>query len=155
MPLKLLTPLALAFLAFLPARAPSRPVVAAGLDDVVLEPAPIDPDWILDGNPVARSGLHSRAADDLAETRVWECTAGSFRWQFVWEETVLILSGSVHVTAEDGSERVLSAGDVCYFEGGTSAVWTIPDHVRKIAFCRRKMPGPIALAVRLKRGAGG
>ena len=45
--------------------------------DVNLEPAPINPDWILEGNPVTRSKLVSSSADGNASTWLWDCIAGN------------------------------------------------------------------------------
>jgi len=131
------------------ARAP-RPPVAAAPDDMEMEPAPIDPAWILSGSPVARVSLHSRAYDRLARTAVWDCTAGTFRWYFGWDETVVILDGEVHVTGEDGSERTLKAGDVAYFPARSWATWHIDSYVRKVAFCRKELPIPIDMALKLR-----
>ncbi len=151
MPLKMLIASALGFAAsMVPPRLPRPTVVVAGVDDVAMQPAPIDPSWVLSGDPQARSGLHSHGDDRSASTHVWDCTAGSFRWQFGWDETVIILSGGVRVTAEDGSVRELAVGDVAYFTAGSSAVWEIDHHVRKLAFIRRPMPGPLAAAIRMK-----
>lgn len=149
MPLKLFT--AFAAVAVAP-RLQVPPVVAAAADDIALEPAPIDPSWIVSGTPVARCGLHSPAADGTASTLVWDCTAGVFDWTFHVEETVMILEGSVRVTAEDGSVRRLAVGDVAYFAQGTRARWEIDDYVRKLAFCRRDLPQPaVALAIILSK----
>lgn len=141
------------------ALAPPLPIpalIAATMDNLDMEPAPIEPDWIVDGDPQARSAMHSRAHDDQAITAVWDCTAGTFRWYFGWDETVFILEGEVHVTAEDGSERTLKAGDLGYFAGKTWATWRVDSYVRKIAFCRKPFPAPVSLAYRLRdrlRGA--
>ncbi len=105
---------------------------------------------MLKGNPVARLAEHSRSADEAAVTAVWDCTAGQFRWYFGWDETVIIQEGEVHVTAEDGSERLLKAGDIAYFKGKTWATWTIDSYVRKIAFVRKPFPAPLAIAYRLR-----
>ncbi len=151
MQLKMMLASTLSFVATaVPPRLPRQALVVSGLDEVVLDDAPIEPSWIVSGDPRARSGLHSAANDQSASTHVWECTAGTFRWHFGWEETVLILSGSVTVTAEDGTVRTLRAGDIGYFAGGTWATWAIDDHVRKLAFCRRTMPTPLAFALRMK-----
>ncbi len=40
---------------------------------------------------------------------MWECTAGTFRWYFGWDETVVIQEGAVEVTGEDGERRLLTA----------------------------------------------
>lgn len=151
MPLKMLIASALGFAASLvPPRMPRPSLVVSGVDDVALQPAPIEPSWVLSGDPQARSGLHSHGEDRSASTHVWECTAGAFRWRFGWDETVIILSGGVRVTAEDGTEKTLSVGDVAYFTAGSTAVWEIDDHVRKLAFIRRPMPAPFAAAIRVK-----
>lgn len=107
--------------------------------------APIEPGWVLLGSPQARVGSHSVADDESATTDIWDCTAGTFRWFFAWDETVVILEGGVHVTADDGTTRVLRSGDVGYFRAGTWATWRIDDYVRKVAFVRRPLPAPIAL----------
>ncbi|MDI7864585.1 cupin domain-containing protein [Rhizobiaceae bacterium n13] len=130
--------------------SPPRPFVAGASDRMVLKPAPIDPSWIVNGNPVARVGEHSRSADEAGQTAIWDCTAGEFRWFFHWDETVMILEGEVHVTTEDGTVSVLRAGDIGYFAGGTWATWRIDTYVRKIAFLRKPFPAPVAMAYRLR-----
>jgi len=124
--------------------------VAGAADDMILRPSPIEPSWIISGEPVARLAEHSRGQDDAAVTAIWDCTSGAFRWQFGWDETVMILEGDVHVTSEDGTERLLQAGDVAYFPGGSSAIWRIETYVKKIAFCRKPFPKPLAAAYRLR-----
>ncbi|MFC3071688.1 cupin domain-containing protein [Shinella pollutisoli] len=139
-----------------PAAPAPAPVVAAAIDELELEPAPIRREWILRGDPQARASTHSDASDRQAMTAVWDCTAGTFRWHFDWDETVVIVEGAVHVTAEDGSERTLSAGDIAYFPAGSWATWHVEDYVRKVAFCRRQFPAPVAAALkvgdRMRRG---
>jgi uncharacterized cupin superfamily protein len=127
-----------------------RPLVASSLDDLTMAPNPIEPSWIIAGKPEARLSMHSRAYDDQATTAIWDCTAGTFRWYFGWDETVMILEGEVHITAEDGSERTLMAGDIAYFPAKSWATWHIDSYVRKIAFCRKEFPAPINLALKLR-----
>lgn len=124
------------------------PFIGASSATAEMMPAPVEPSWVLAGDPQARASSHSQAADKFASTAVWDCTAGTFRWYFGWDETVVILEGEVHVTAEDGSERTLKAGDVGYFRGGTWATWHIEKYVKKIAFIRKPMPMPLSYAYR-------
>lgn len=124
------------------------PMVATCSKTAEMTASPIEPDWVLAGDPQARVSSHSQAADRFAATAVWDCTAGTFRWFFGWDETVVILEGEVHVTAEDGSERVLKAGDVGYFRGGTWATWHVEDYVKKVAFIRKPLPMPLSYALR-------
>jgi quercetin dioxygenase-like cupin family protein len=62
----------------------------------------------------------------------------------------VILEGEVHVTAEDGTQRVLQPGDVAYFKGRTWATWRIDKYLKKVAFIRRPFPKPIAMLFRLR-----
>jgi len=124
--------------------------VAAHLDEIAMHPAPIHPDWIVSGKPVARAGPHSASIDGTTSTAVWDCTAGRFHWSYGWEETVIILEGQVRVTSQDGSVRLLKAGDIAFFAAGTPAFWEIETHVRKLAFCRRELPPSIRLSLTLR-----
>lgn len=125
-------------------------VVSAASHAMDMELSPINPDWIISGEPVARMSHHSRSGDRASYTALWDCTAGTFRWFFGWDETVHILEGEVHVTGEDGSIHLLRAGDVAYFKAGTWATWRVDSYVRKVAFLRRPFPWPIAFAYRVK-----
>lgn len=128
--------------------------VIKSLDSIVMSPAPIEPSWILEGQPVARSGGHSRNIDGWASTNIWDCTAGKFRWHFGWEETVMILEGEVRVTNDAGQTHVLQAGGIGYFPGGTWWTWEVPQYVRKIAFCRALVPGWARAISGLKSAVG-
>ncbi len=128
----------------------SAAMVAAHADHLALKAAPIAPDWIIRGTPLARIGQHSTSADEASSTAVWDCTAGEFRWYFAWDETVVIQEGEVHVTDKDGEERLLRAGDIAYFRGGTWATWRVDDYVRKVAFLRKPFPEPLATLYRLR-----
>ncbi|WP_283196416.1 cupin domain-containing protein [Rhizobium sp. AN80A] len=125
--------------------------VAHSSDLIDMKSTPINPDWIVAGDPRARTGEHSRGHDDAALTAIWDCTAGEFRWFFGWDETVMILEGEVHITADDGTERILRAGDVAFFAGGTWASWRVDNYVRKVAFLRKPFPKPVAFAYRLRK----
>lgn len=115
-----------------------------------LKPAPIEPSWILAGTPEARVAQHSCTEDKCSVTAMWDCTAGTFRWFFGDDETVVIVEGEVFITAEDGTQRLLKAGDIGYFKAGTWATWRIDTYVRKIAFMRQPIWLPLALCYRIR-----
>ncbi len=130
---------------------PQAPAFIAGSAHALdLQPAPIEPSWVLEGNPQARIAHHSRAEDESGLTGVWDCTAGTFRWFFAWDETVVILEGDVLVKSDDGIERLLRTGDIGYFKGGTWATWKVETYVRKVAFLRRPAPAPLAFVYRMR-----
>lgn len=144
------TAIAVRYKSYVPEPSTAKSFIGACPNSLEMAPLPIEPSWVIAGNPQARAASHSKAEDECAATGIWDCTAGTFRWFFGWDETVVILEGEVHVTAEDGTERVLQAGDVAYFKGGTWATWHIDNYVRKIAFLRKPFPAPLAFLYRLR-----
>ncbi|WP_417769458.1 cupin domain-containing protein [Stappia sp.] len=129
----------------------------ARLDGLKLDPAPINPDWVLEGAPQARAVQLAQGDDRNASMSVWDCTAGRFNWYFGCDEAVYILEGSVTVTGPDGETRVLNAGDTGYFPAFSWFEWHVPDYVRKVAFCHDVVPPlarlPVKVLVRLSRVA--
>lgn len=129
--------------------AVSDPVIFAAPADVELAADPIPSDWIIDGNPQARSKRLVQSADGTSMVMVWSCTAGRFTWNYAVDETLHIISGEIFVTDETGNVRRLAAGDMVFFPAGSRSTWYIPDHVRKLAFCRQSMPRPVGAALRV------
>lgn len=70
------------------------PIEVSGCE-VDLRPAPIEPTWILDGNPQAQSRLLWTSDDGTADTLIWSCSEGEFIWLYDCDETILILEGSI------------------------------------------------------------
>ncbi len=135
------------------ARAWVRKIQVARSEGVRTGPAPITPGNVLKGNPVATAAGLFRSADGMQSTVIWHCTAGTFRWDYREDETIIILEGGMTLHFDDGSSRVCGASDVVYFPAGTSCVWTIEHEVRKVALLRDPVPAPISLSLRLKRAA--
>ncbi|SAL40714.1 cupin [Caballeronia peredens] len=121
------------------------------LDDVLLRPDPIDPAWILEGNPVARSGLWSQSRDTTTSFWVWDCTAGRFNWYFDADETVYVIEGEVIITSEGQEPRSLRAGHAALFYAGTRSEWHVPKYVRKHAILRPHISKPVLLALKMSR----
>jgi len=119
--------------------------------DIKFNPSPINPDWILEGTPVARNALLSYSPDGAASTLFWDCTAGRFNWIYSDDETVCVLEGGVTIKEPSGVIHHLGAGDTIYFPAGTRAEWTVDHYIRKVAFCRTPLPGPVHFANRVIR----
>jgi uncharacterized cupin superfamily protein len=102
---------------------------------------PIQPAWILEGEPVARIALLSSSADGTASTYFWDCTAGKFNWFYSFDETFHLLEGEVTLKSPSGNSQRVAAGDTVFFPMGSSAEWTVHKYVRKLAFCRAPLPG--------------
>ncbi len=110
---------------------------------VDLAPAPINPAWILDGNPVARNREVARSQDGTATTLIWDCTPGKFEWHYDRDETIHVLEGAVVLNEGTSEERRIGPGDIVFFPAGSRARWHVQSHVRKLAFFRRALPKPV------------
>lgn len=117
--------------------------------DVELRSAPIEPSWIIEGNPVARNALLSRSEDGTASTIVWECTEGKFNWYYDIDETIHILEGSIVLESDTLEPTRFGPGDVVFFKKGAHARWHVEGRVRKLAFCRKTQPKLVGLALRV------
>lgn len=123
-------------------------VEAAYCEMVNLKAAPIEPSWIIEGSPEARSHLVSTSACKTAWTMIWSCTQGKFNWHYDFDETVVILEGSILLEVDGAPPARYGAGDVILFRTGAHAKWHVEDRVKKVAFCRLNNPAPLGLAIR-------
>lgn len=116
-----------------------------------LQSSPINPDWILEGAPVARNRLVAPSTDRFGWTMLWDCTAGKFNWHYNIDETVHIIEGSVTVTDSDGTTTTLNPGDIAFFPRGCVAHWHVENYVRKVAYCQKPVPAIVAFPLRALR----
>ena len=116
---------------------------------VGLTPRPIEPSWIIEGNPQAQWCVLSQSADGLASTMVWECSEGKFNWYYDFDETVLILEGSIVLESDSMPPTRYGPGDVVFFKDGAHARWHVEGRVRKLAFCRKTQPVWFGFALRV------
>jgi uncharacterized cupin superfamily protein len=115
---------------------------------VKLTPRPIEPSWIIEGNPLAQASDLSTSADGMATSIVWQCSEGKFNWYYDFDETILILEGSIVLENDTMPPTRYGPGDVIFFRRGAHAKWHVEGHVRKLAFCRTTQPFLIGLALR-------
>jgi hypothetical protein len=126
-----------------------RPVVFAVPAEIDLPPAPINPDWIIEGMPQAHSKDLARSADGTCTIVAWSCTPGRFNWHYAVDETLHVISGEAFVTDEQGDVHRLGPGDMAFFPAGSHSRWHVTQEVRKLAVCRHSMPGLLGLALRV------
>ncbi|WP_208988281.1 cupin domain-containing protein [Labrenzia sp. VG12] len=110
------------------------------IDKDQLEPAPIRPAWILEGNPEAKGKQLAGHKFGWGDATHWSCTAGKFQWQYGWDESVMFLEGEVTITDENGNVYVGTPGTFLFFPAGTTAVWEVPTYIRKLAFNQKPVP---------------
>jgi uncharacterized protein len=127
----------------------SRALIETANLAVNLTPRPIEPSWIIEGNPVAQCSVLSRSADGLASTMVWHCSEGKFNWYYDFDETILILEGSIVVESDTMPPTRYGPGDVVFFRDGAHAKWHVEGHVKKLAFCRKTQPVLLGFALRV------
>ena len=127
----------------------SRSLVEIAKLTVDLTPRPIEPSWILEGKPDARWCVLSKSADGLASTMVWHCTEGKFNWFYDFDETILILEGSIVLEYNGNRPMRYGPGDVIFFKDGAHAKWHVEGYVKKLAFCRKTQPAWLGFALRV------
>ena len=73
---------------------------------------------------------------------IWSCIEGRFNWQYDFDETIMILEGSVVLESEGMQPKRYGVGDVVFFRSGASVKWYVDGYVKKVAFCRlTNVPG--------------
>lgn len=118
-----------------------------------LEPAPIRPASILEGEPQAREKLLAHSTDGGTSVHLWECTSGRFQWTYVTEEIVHVVHGDATVEVA-GTRRRLQAGDTQVFPAGSQCRWSVPDYVRTVT-CRLAAASPSPLKRRIRAALAG
>ena len=68
----------------------------------------------------------------LGGAGVWEAEPGISRWEFLDRgEVILVLSGRMVVTPDEGESLVLTAGTAAAFPIGWVGTWEITEQIRK------------------------
>ena len=127
----------------------SRALIEIAKTAVDLTPRPIEPSWIIEGNPVAQCCVLSKSEDGLASTMVWECSEGRFNWYYDFDETILILEGGIVLESDTMPPTRYGPGDVIFFKDGAHARWHVEGFVKKLAFCRKTQPVWLGFALRV------
>ena len=123
-------------------------LIETGHCNVDLKPSPIEPSWIIEGNPEARSHRLSTSACGTATTLIWSCTKGKFNWYYDLDETIMILEGSAVIESDGMPPKRYGTGDVVFFREGAHAKWHIEKYVKKVAFLRQTNPVGLGYAIR-------
>jgi uncharacterized cupin superfamily protein len=106
---------------------------------------PIEPTWILEGEPVARCITLAASPDGLLSTGLWDCTAGTFEWFYWLDETIYVLEGGVVITEASGRVHDLEAGDIALLPAGSRVRWRVDEYVRKFFVVRARPPKPLSM----------
>jgi len=129
----------------------SKAILLVNPANIDLQPEPIPGQWILSGTPEARGAKLTTSNDRTSNVVVWECSPGSFKWDYCQDETAVIMSGEAFITTEGGAERQLRPGDLVFFPAGSSCTWRITAQIRKAAVLRETMWSPLGLALKIAK----
>jgi len=126
----------------------SRALIETANLKVELTPSPIEPSWIIEGDPQATSCVVSGSTDGFGCTIVWRCSEGKFNWYYDFDETILILEGAIVLESDGMEPKRYGPGDIIFFKKGAHAKWHVEGHVKKLAFCLTTQPYALGLMIR-------
>ncbi len=104
------------------------PVVHVHAAEAELEPDPLDPAQVVDGDPQTSSFVLAGGPGGQ-ESGVWRCTPGAFT-DVEASETFVVLEGRATIAFE-GGEIEVGPGDVCALAAGAETVWTVHETLLK------------------------
>ncbi len=109
----------------------TTPHAEAAVETAELTSWPLPEDWVISGSPAASGTVISRSDDSRIVRGVWECTPGSFSWDFSYDETLVVVSGRATVQLDTGDSVELAPGVLAFFGRGHKATWTVHETLRK------------------------
>ena len=107
---------------------------------VNLVDSPIPPDLITAGSPSPRIWIAAQSPDLCVTQGLWDCTAGTYTWEYGWEEFFMVLEGEVSITCDNGQILNLQEGDFAHLPIGLKTEWHVPNYVRKTFVIRSLEP---------------
>jgi uncharacterized cupin superfamily protein len=121
----------LLFLSGTTAIAGDAPPIVAVDSDTPTEELPFKP-GVYVGQKVTFDDIHDHGGDTVVRIGVWE--AGESKTKLIdypFTEYVLMISGHLVVTNDDGSELEFKAGDTFVMPKGWTGIWDIREHMKK------------------------
>ena len=109
----------------------AEPHAEITISSAELTPWPLPAEWVIDGAPDAAGAVLSRSDDSRVIRGVWECTPGTFKWVFSYDETLVVVAGRASVELDTGDMIELEAGMLGFFGRGHEATWTVHETLRK------------------------
>lgn len=108
--------------------------------DAALDPWPILDEQVVSGRPRASGTVLWQSEDKRLLNGIWECTPGSFTWDYTWDETAYLFEGKLTITDQNGIRNELGVGDLIFMPSGTRSTWEITERVRKAYHIRSATP---------------
>ncbi len=99
------------------------------IGELELEPAPLDPQTILEGSPEVSELVLDTSPDGRVVRGVWQITLVA---DVEADELFVVLAGRATVEIEGGQTLALEPGVVGVLRAGDRAVWRIHETLRKV-----------------------
>jgi uncharacterized cupin superfamily protein len=98
---------------------------------LVLDPAPLEPSQIVDGDPRVSEKVLWSSSDGRRHRGVWEHTVGVSTDVEV-DEIFVVVSGRATIEVEGGPTFEVRPGDVGVLEAGARTTWHVHETLRKV-----------------------
>ena len=111
--------------------------------DVPLEPWPGTDEEVLEGELQMRVHVLSSSADGRNATGIWQAEPCTVRLVHPFEETFLVLEGSLEIEPAGETPVVMGPGDSIVLHEGAVSIWTLRERVTKVFSIYREggLPG--------------
>jgi uncharacterized protein len=102
-------------------------------DDASAAPTePVAAERVVSGRPFQRAANAYSSPDSLFHCGVWEGDIGAWRVRYTEHEFCHMLAGRVRIVGDDGSERIVAAGQSFVIPAGFSGIWEVLEPARKL-----------------------
>ena len=111
--------------------------------DVALEPWPGTDELVLEGELQMRIHVLSASPDGRNATGIWQAEPCTVRLVHPFDETFLVLEGTLEIEPEGETSVVMGPGDSIVLHEGAVSTWTIRERVTKVFSIYREggLPG--------------
>ncbi|MEZ0093874.1 cupin domain-containing protein [Streptacidiphilus sp. EB129] len=103
---------------------------AVHIPDAELEPDPLDPEQIVEGDPEVSGKVLWESEDGTQIRGIWQITPGVVT-DTEANELFVVVSGRATIAVEDGPTFDVGPGDACVLREGDRTVWTVHETLRK------------------------
>lgn len=93
---------------------------------------PVDQDRLISGQPAQAVANAYSTADERFHCGIWEGDVGAWRVRYTEHELCHMLTGTVRMIGDDGSETMFAAGDSFVIPAGFEGVWEVLEPARKL-----------------------
>ncbi len=93
---------------------------------------PVAAERLISGQPLQRIANAYSSSDQAFHCGVWEGDIGAWRVSYSEHEFCHMLAGRERLQGDDGSERIVAAGESFVIPAGFSGIWEVLEPARKL-----------------------